>query len=294
MTAKIIDGKKTAADIRSEIKERVAALKEKGVQPGLAVILVGDDPASKTYVTAKEKACAEAGIYSDDNRLPADTSRETLLALIDKLNNDPKIHGILVQLPLPGHLDESEILQSISPVKDADGFHPINMGRLVIGEKSLLPCTPHGVVQLLVRYGIKTAGSHVVIVGRSNIVGKPLANMLVQKQPGGNATVTLCHTHTKNLADYTLQADILIAAVGRPNLITADMVKPGAIVIDVGINRVEDSSKKIGFKLVGDVEYESVKEKAGMITPVPGGVGPMTIAMLLYNTVESAEVFSGK
>ncbi len=187
----LIDGKKTAADIRSEIKERVAALKEKGVQPGLAVILVGDDPASKTYVTAKEKACAEAGIYSDDNRLPADTSRETLLALIDKLNNDPKIHGILVQLPLPGHLDESEILQSISPVKDADGFHPINMGRLVIGEKSLLPCTPHGVVQLLVRYGIKTAGSHVVIVGRSNIVGKPLANMLVQKQPGGNATVTL-------------------------------------------------------------------------------------------------------
>ena len=289
MTARIIDGAKVAADMRAELKEHVVELKKKGIVPGLGVILVGQDPASKSYVTAKERACAEIGIYSDDNRLPAQTSQNDLITLIKKMNADPKINGILVQLPLPKHLNEAQVLMTISPDKDVDGFHPTNVGRMVVGEKAFLPCTPHGVIQLLIRSGVAIDGSHVVIVGRSNIVGKPLANMLIQKSPTGNATVTICHTHTKNLAGHTKQADIVIAAAGRPNTITADMIKPGAVVIDVGVNRVDDETKKSGYRLVGDVDFENVKEKASLITPVPGGVGPMTISMLLYNTVESAK-----
>jgi len=293
MTARIIDGAKVAADMRAELKEQVVELKKKGIVPGLGVILVGQDPASKSYVTAKERACAEIGIYSDDNRLPAQTSQNDLITLIKKMNADPKINGILVQLPLPKHLNEAQVLMTISPDKDVDGFHPTNVGRMVVGEKAFLPCTPHGVIQLLIRSSVTIDGSHVVIVGRSNIVGKPLANMLIQKSPTGNATVTICHTHTKNLAGHTKQADIVIAAAGRPNTITADMIKPGAVVIDVGVNRVEDATKKSGCRLVGDVDFENVKEKAGLITPVPGGVGPMTITMLLYNTVESAKRTAG-
>ncbi len=289
MTAQIIDGKQVAADMRAELKEEVAKLKEQGIVPGLGVILVGEDPASKSYVTAKERTCEEIGIYSDDNRLPAETTQEDLLALVEKMNNDPKINGILVQLPLPKHLNEAEVLLAIDPDKDVDGFHPMNVGKMVVGEKGFLPCTPHGVIQLLVRSGVTIEGANVVIVGRSNIVGKPLANMLIQKQPNRNATVTVCHTRTKDLAHQTRQADILIAAAGRPNTITADMVKEGVVVIDVGVNRVEDATKKRGYRLVGDVDFEAVAEKASFITPVPGGVGPMTITMLLYNTVESAK-----
>ena len=294
MAAKIIDGKQVAADMRAELKAKVAKLKEDGIVPGLAVVLVGEDPASKSYVTAKERACEEIGIYSDDNRLDADTSQEKLMALVNKLNNDPKINGILVQLPLPKHLNESEVLLAIDPDKDVDGFHPINVGKMVVGEKAFLPCTPHGVIQLLLRNDVKIEGAQVVIVGRSNIVGKPVANMLIQKNPTGNATVTVCHTRTKNLADHTRRADIIIAAAGRPNTVTADMVKDGAVVIDVGVNRVEDATRKRGYRLVGDVDFEAVKEKASLITPVPGGVGPMTITMLLYNTVESAERAAGR
>ncbi|OVE73950.1 bifunctional methylenetetrahydrofolate dehydrogenase/methenyltetrahydrofolate cyclohydrolase [bacterium B17] len=289
MTAKIIDGKQIAADMRAEIKEEVAKLKESNIVPGLAVILVGDDPASRSYVTAKEKACAEAGIYSDDNRLPSDTSQEDLLAIVQEKNNDPKIHGILVQLPLPKHIDENEILLAIDPDKDVDGFHPVNVGKMVVGEKAFMPCTPHGVLQMLSRSGVKTKGAHAVVVGRSNIVGKPVANMLLQKKENANATVTICHTGTKDMSAFTTQADILIVAAGWPNTVTADMVKEGAVVIDVGVNRVEDDTKKSGYRLVGDVDFEAVKEKASMITPVPGGVGPMTITMLLYNTLESAK-----
>jgi methylenetetrahydrofolate dehydrogenase (NADP+)/methenyltetrahydrofolate cyclohydrolase len=244
-------------------------------------------------VTSKERACAEIGIYSDDNRLPARTSQEELMALVERMNRDPRINGILVQLPLPRHLNEAQVLLSIDPDKDVDGFHPVNVGKMVIGERAFLPCTPHGVVQLLVRSGVTLDGAHVVIVGRSNIVGKPLANMLIQKGPTGNATVTVCHTRTKDLAHYTRQADIVIAAAGRPGTVTADMVRPGVVVIDVGVNRVEDATKKAGYRLVGDVDFEGVKEKASLITPVPGGVGPMTITMLLYNTVASARRAAG-
>lgn len=293
MTAKIIDGKQVAADIRAELKTEVAKLREQGVVPGLGVILVGEDPASNSYVTAKERACEELGIYSDDNRLPAETSQDELMQLIGKMNADPKINGILVQLPLPKHMNESEVLFAIDPAKDVDGFHPVSVGKMVVGEKAFLSCTPHGVLHLLLRSGVKIEGAHVVIVGRSNIVGKPLANMLIQKSPTGNATVTVCHTRTKNLADHTRQADILVAAVGRPNTITADMVKDGVAVIDVGVNRVEDATKKRGYRLVGDVDFEAVKEKASLITPVPGGVGPMTITMLMVNTVESAKRAAG-
>jgi methylenetetrahydrofolate dehydrogenase (NADP+)/methenyltetrahydrofolate cyclohydrolase len=289
MTAQIIDGKQVAADMREELKAKVAKLKEQGIVPGLAVVLVGEDPASKSYVTAKERACEETGIYSDDNRLPAETSQEELMAMVDKLNKDPKINGILVQLPLPKHLNEGEVLLAIDPNKDVDGFHPVNVGKMVVGEEAFLSCTPHGIIQLLLRNNVKLEGAEVVIVGRSNIVGKPVANMLIQKNAKGNATVTVCHTRTKNLAEHCLRADIIIAAAGRPNTVTADMVKDGAVVIDVGVNRVEDASKKRGYRLVGDVDFEAVKEKASLITPVPGGVGPMTITMLLYNTVESAE-----
>lgn len=288
MTAQIIDGKQVAADMRAELKDEVARLKEKGIVPGLGVILVGEDPASKSYVTAKERACEEIGLYSDDNRLPAETSQKELMALVQKMNSDPKVHGILVQLPLPKHLNEAEVLLAIDPAKDVDGFHPTNVGKMVVGEEAFLPCTPHGVIQLLIRSGVTIEGAEVVIVGRSNIVGKPLANMLIQKKPNRNATVTVCHTRTKDLAYHTKRADVLIAAAGRPNTITADMVKEGVVVIDVGVNRVDDPTKKKGYRLVGDVDFERVAEKASFITPVPGGVGPMTITMLLYNTVESA------
>jgi methylenetetrahydrofolate dehydrogenase (NADP+)/methenyltetrahydrofolate cyclohydrolase len=289
MTAHIIDGKQVAADMRAELKANVAALKTQGVTPGLAVVLVGEDPASKSYVSAKEKACGEIGIYSDDHRLPAESSEAELLELVHKLNNDPDIHGILVQLPLPKHIDEDKVLLAIDPAKDVDGFHPVNVGKMVVGQDAFLPCTPHGIIQLLIRSHVKLDGAEVVIVGRSNIVGKPIANMLIQKAPTGNATVTVCHTRTKNMADHVKRADIIIAAAGRPHTVTADMVKDGAVVIDVGVNRVEDAAKKCGYRLVGDVDFEAVKEKASLITPVPGGVGPMTITMLLYNTVRSAE-----
>lgn len=289
MAAKIICGKTIAAQMREELKQKVATLKARGVVPGLAVILVGNDPASTSYVTAKEKACEEIGIYSSDNRLPASTSQAELLALIDKFNKDPKIHGILVQLPLPKHINEDAVLLAIDPTKDVDGFHPVNVGRMVVGQEAFLPCTPHGVIQLLLRSGVRLDGAEVVIVGRSNIVGKPLANMLIQKSPTGNATVTICHTRTRDIAAHTRRADIVIAAAGRPNTITADMVKDGVVVIDVGVNRIDDPTKKAGFRLVGDCDYEAIKEKASLITPVPGGVGPMTITMLLYNTVQSAE-----
>jgi methylenetetrahydrofolate dehydrogenase (NADP+)/methenyltetrahydrofolate cyclohydrolase len=286
MTAKIIDGKQVAAEIRAELKSEVAELREKGIVPGLGVILVGHDPASVSYVTAKEKACCEIGIYSDDNRMPEETTQKELLTLLDWMNKDPKINGILVQLPLPKHINESEVLLAVNPDKDVDGFNPVNVGKMVVGGKAFLPCTPHGVVQLLIRSGVKLEGADVVIVGRSNIVGKPLANMLMQKSPTGNATVTVCHTKTRNIAEYTRRADIVIAAAGKPNTITADMVKDG-------VDRIEDCSKKAGFRLVGDVDFDAVKEKASLITPVPGGVGPMTITMLLYNTVQSAKMAAG-
>ena len=293
MTAQIIDGKQIAADMRAELKTEVAKLKAQNIVPGLGVILVGEDPASQSYVTAKERACKDIGIYSDDNRLDADISQDELLALVEKMNKDPKINGILVQLPLPKGLNESEVLLAIDPAKDVDGFHPMNVGKMVVGEKAFLPCTPHGILQLLIRSGVTIQGAEVVIVGRSNIVGKPLANMLIQKNTTGNATVTVCHTRTKDLSYHTKRADIVIAAAGRPNTVTADMVKEGVVVIDVGVNRVEDSTRKNGYRLVGDVDFEAVKEKASLITPVPGGVGPMTITMLLYNTVESARRAAG-
>ena len=293
MAAQIIDGKQVAADMRAELKDEVAKLKEQGIVPGLGVILVGEDPASQSYVTAKERACENIGLYSDDNRLPAETSQEELMALVEKMNNDPKINGILVQLPLPKGINEADVLLAIDPAKDVDGFHPINVGKMMVGEKAFLPCTPHGIIQLLIRSGVTIEGAEVVIVGRSNIVGKPLANMLIQKKPNANATVTVCHTRTKDLAFHTKRADIIIAAAGRPNTVTADMIKEGVVVIDVGVNRVEDATKKKGYRLVGDVDFEAVKEKASFITPVPGGVGPMTITMLLYNTVESAKRAAG-
>ncbi len=288
MPANIIDGKKIAGEIREELKGAVAEIVAQGTTPGLAVILVGEDPASQSYVSAKEKACAACGIFSDDNRLPADTTQESLMALVEEKNQDPAIHGILVQLPLPRHLDESAVLLAIDPAKDVDGFHPMNVGKMMVGEKAFLPCTPHGVLQLLQRTGVDVSGAHVVVVGRSNIVGKPVATMLAQKTPTGNATVTLCHTGTKDLGYHTRQADIIVAAAGRPNTVTADMVKEGAVVIDVGVNRVEDDTRERGYRLVGDVDFDAVKEVASQITPVPGGVGPMTIAMLLWNTVDSA------
>lgn len=289
MSASIIDGKKIAAKIRAELAEEIKRLQsEKGVTPGLAVILVGEDPASQSYVKAKEKACEEIGVYSDDNRLPAETTQEELLKLIAEKNADPAIHGILVQLPLPKHIDTDAVIAAIDPAKDVDGFSPVSVGKLMLGQPTYISCTPHGVVQLLMRSGVEIAGKEAVVVGRSNIVGKPLANLLLQKAPYGNATVTLAHTRTANLAEVTRRADILIAAAGRPNTITADMVKPGAVVIDVGVNRIADANSPRGHRLVGDCDYAGVAEVASMITPVPGGVGPMTITMLLYNTVQSA------
>lgn len=283
-----IDGKQISAEIRSEVAAEVVRLKAAGVEPGLAVILVGENPASVSYVTAKERACEEVGISSFPIRMTADTEEAVLLAEIERLNQDPAVHGILVQLPLPKHIDEAAVIRAISPEKDVDGFHPISLGKMVLGEDTFLPCTPHGIVQLLRRSGVETSGKHVVVVGRSNIVGKPVANLLIQKGAGANATVTICHTGTKDMASFTRQADILIVAAGRPNTITADMVKPGVVVIDVGVNRIEDATKKNGFRLVGDVDYPAISQIADKITPVPGGVGPMTIAMLMANTAKSA------
>jgi methylenetetrahydrofolate dehydrogenase (NADP+)/methenyltetrahydrofolate cyclohydrolase len=289
MAAQIIDGKAVAEKIRGELRREVEALKLRGVTPGLGVILVGDNAASVSYVTAKEKACAEIGIFSDDHRLPAGAQQEELLAEVARMNVHPRIDGILVQLPLQKHHDEEQVLLAINPEKDVDGFHPVSVGKMMLGQETFLPCTPHGVVQLLMHSGVPIDGAHVVVVGRSNIVGKPVANMLLQKSPAGNATVTICHTRTPDIGKFTRQADIIIAAAGRPNTITADMIREGAVVIDVGVNRIADASKKAGFRLVGDVDYEGVRQKASLITPVPGGVGPMTITMLLYNTVVSAK-----
>ena len=288
MSAKILDGKAIAQDIRAELKARVAELKKQGIVPGLGVLLVGDDPASRSYVTAKEKACEETGLYSREIKLPSTASHKEILDVVKTFNADDKIDGILVQLPLPDSSMEQSVIEAINPNKDVDGFHPLNVGRMMLGLPAFLPCTPHGVLQILKRSGIKTDGAHVVVIGRSNIVGRPLVNLLSQKSELGNATVTMCHTRTKNMAVLTLQADIIVAAVGRPNTVTADMVKPGAVVIDVGVNRIEDATKKSGFRLAGDVDFAAVAEKASAITPVPGGVGPMTITMLLANTVESA------
>ncbi len=288
MSARLLDGKQIAADMREEMRQEVADLTNLGIVPGLGVVLVGDDPASHSYVTAKAKACAETGIFSDDHRLPASTTQDDLLALIARLNRDPRLHGILVQLPLPRHIDENAVLLAVDPDKDVDGFHPLNVGRMIAGQPTFLPCTPHGVLHMLARSGITIEGAHAVIVGRSQIVGKPLANLLMRKNGLGNATVTVCHTRSRDIGALTRQADILVAAAGQPQTITADMVRDGAVVVDVGVNRIVDASRKKGYRLVGDVDFETVSRKAGWITPVPGGVGPMTITMLLYNTIESA------
>jgi methylenetetrahydrofolate dehydrogenase (NADP+)/methenyltetrahydrofolate cyclohydrolase len=281
MTAQIIDGKAIAADVRREVAESVKELAANGTVPGLATVVVGDDPASKVYVAGKRKACAEVGINSWDHDLPASTPQDELLQLLKDLSRDPKVHGILVQLPLPGHIDEQVILDAVPPKKDADGFHPCNLGRLVIGDRLVAPATPAGIQELLLRSNVETSGAEVVIVGRSNIVGKPLSALLMQKGPGANATVTTCHTGTRDIAEHTRRADILVAAIGSAHAITGPMIKPGAVVIDVGINRTETG-------LVGDVDFAAAREIASQITPVPGGVGPMTIAMLLRNTVTLA------
>jgi len=293
MTAKLIKGAEVAAQIREELKKEVAELKAKhNIVPGLVTVLVGADPASQVYVGAKEKTSKELGIYSERYDLPEKTNQAELLELIDKLNKDPKINGILVQLPLPKHLNEGEVLYAIDPKKDVDGFHPVNVGKLMIGEPDYMPCTPAGIQQLLIRSGTQIEGAEVVVVGRSNIVGKPIANILLQKAPGANATVTVCHTKTRDMAFHTKRADILIVAAGKPKYITADMVKEGVVVIDVGVNAIGKTAegKRI---LAGDVDFETVKEKAKAITPVPGGVGPMTITMLMMNTVRAAKVAAG-
>jgi methylenetetrahydrofolate dehydrogenase (NADP+)/methenyltetrahydrofolate cyclohydrolase len=294
MSAKIIDGKQIAAEIRAEMKQEVAELKEKhGVTPGLAVVLVGEDPASVVYVRNKKRGCEELGINSFEHKLDATATEEEVLGIVEKLNQDNAVHGILVQLPLPKQISESKILNTILPEKDVDGFHPVNVGKMLIGEPAFLPCTPHGIQELLMRSGSDPEGKHVVIVGRSNIVGKPVMAILMQKKDGANATVTVCHSRTKNLTEITKQADILIAAIGRAKMITADMVSDGVVVIDVGVNRVDDPTAKRGYRLVGDVDFDGVKEKASAITPVPGGVGPMTITMLLINTIVAAKRANG-
>jgi len=294
MTAKLILGTEVAAQIREEIRQEVTQLKTKhNITPGLVTVLVGNNPASVSYVTAKEKTAHELGFYSERIDLPETTSQADLLKLVDKLNHDPKINGILVQLPLPKHINENEVLYAISPKKDVDGFHPVNVGKLMIGEPDYLPCTPAGIQQLLIRSGVETDGAEVVVVGRSNIVGKPIANIMLQKAKGANSTVTICHTRTKDMAFHTKRADILIVAAGKANAITADMVKDGAVVIDVGINRVGISQKTGKAILKGDVDFDAVKEKASLITPVPGGVGPMTITMLMANTLKAAKIAAG-
>jgi methylenetetrahydrofolate dehydrogenase (NADP+)/methenyltetrahydrofolate cyclohydrolase len=293
MTAQLISGTEVAKQIREELGKEIAELKEKhNLVPGLVTVLVGEDPASQVYVGAKEKTAGALGIYSERYDLPADTSEEKLLELIDKLNKDPKIHGILVQLPLPKHIDTEKVLYAIDPKKDVDGFHPVNVGKLMIGEPDYIPCTPHGIQQLLIRSGVQISGAEVVVVGRSNIVGKPIANILLQKREGANATVTICHTGTKDISFHTKRADILIVAAGRPKAITADMVKEGVVVIDVGVNRIGKTAEGKAI-LAGDVDFDAVKEKAKAITPVPGGVGPMTITMLMMNTVRAAKLAAG-
>jgi methylenetetrahydrofolate dehydrogenase (NADP+) / methenyltetrahydrofolate cyclohydrolase len=283
--ATIIDGKKIAAEIKAELKEKVNWLKSLNIKvPGLVTIMVGDNPASQAYVTSKAKDCLEIGMLSKVEMLPAETTEQQLLELIDYYNSNDDYHGILVQLPVPKHISEDKVIERISPAKDVDGFHPISVGNLVIGKDTFYPCTPNGIVEMLKRYKIPTSGKHVVVVGRSNIVGKPVANMLLQKKDGANAIVTICHSAAKDLAQFTRQADILIAAIGKANFITADMVKDDVVVIDVGINRIEDSSHPKGSRLVGDVNFADVEKKASFITPVPGGVGLMTRAMLLQNT----------
>ena len=289
MTARLLDGAALGKKIRSEVAVEVDGLRATGITPGLAVILVGEDPASQVYVRNKGKACEEAGMKSVTHRLPVDTPEEKILALIDEVNADPVIHGLLVQTPLPKHVNTDRVLHRVSPTKDVDGFHPVNVGKLVLGDDSgFKPATPYGVMQMLIREGIETKGAHAVVVGRSTIVGRPMANLLLQDKPGGNCTVTVCHSRSKELPAITRSADILVVAIGKPRFVTPEMVKPGAVVIDVGINRVEDASTRTGYRLVGDVDCDGVKEVAGAITPVPGGVGPMTIAMLLVNTVQAA------
>ena len=291
MPAELIDGRAIAKKVRAEVAERAKKLIARGVTPGLAVVLVGDDPASAVYTTAKAKAAEEAGMYSLNVRLPADTSQAELLSRVDALNEDPRIHGILVQMPLPKQIDPDTVIRRIDPVKDVDGFHPVNVGKMLIGERDgFIPCTPAGIQLMLKESGVKTPGKNCVVIGRSNIVGKPMAALMMQDNENANCTVTVCHRHTVDLENHTLAADILIVAAGRPRMVTADMVKPGAVVIDVGTNRVPDSGSKSGTRLQGDVDFEAVRQVASKITPVPGGVGPMTIAMLMLNTVRAAEM----
>jgi len=290
---KLISGKKIAEEIREDLRAEIEELKRSGVTPGLAVVLVGEDPASEVYVRQKNRSCEDLGLASFSQKLPADFPEDRLLGLVKELNQDSRVHGILVQLPLPKHIDAHKVLLAIDPNKDVDGFHPMNVGKMLTGERSFLPCTPAGCQQLLLRSGHSPEGKHVVIVGRSNIVGKPLAAILMQKADGANATVTVCHSRTRDLGSVTRLGDIVVAAIGVPRFVTADMVKEGAVVIDVGINRVEDASAKRGYRLMGDVDFEAVKEKAAAITPVPGGVGPMTIVMLMKNTVLSARMAAG-
>ncbi|MDZ7360717.1 MAG: bifunctional 5,10-methylene-tetrahydrofolate dehydrogenase/5,10-methylene-tetrahydrofolate cyclohydrolase [candidate division KSB1 bacterium] len=289
MIAQIIDGKKIAVTIQQELRGRIQKLKERGITPGLAAVLVGDNPASAIYVQSKTQKCRELGLFSETIRLPQETSENTLLQRLHALNADARIHGILVQLPLPKQIRERAVIETIAPEKDVDGFHPVNRGRLQMGEETFVPCTPAGVHEMILRSGFATNGQHVVILGRSQIVGLPLALLLAQKNPNANATVTICHSATKDLAGLTSRADILVAAIGRANFVTADMVRSGAVVIDVGINRVDDPSSPKGYRVVGDVDFERVGERAAAITPVPGGVGPMTIMMLMQNTVLAAE-----
>jgi len=287
--AKLIDGNAIGATMRAELGAEITALRKKGVMPGLAVVLVGDNPASQVYVRMKGKACDEAGLYHETIKLPRDTSEADLMGLLERLNANPKIHGILVQLPLPKQIDTNRALHRIDPRKDVDGFHPENVGKVAVGDPTgFRPATPYGVQQLLIRMGVETKGAHAVVVGRSKIVGRPMAALLLQDGPGGNATVTVCHSRTRGIELYTRQADILIVAIGKPEFVTGDMIKPGAVVIDVGVNRVDDPSRKQGYRLVGDVKFQEAKQVASAITPVPGGVGPMTITMLLYNTVQAA------
>lgn len=284
---KLIDGKQLAQNLRGEIAAGVERLKaERGVTPGLAVILVGDNPASVSYVTAKERACIEAGMLSREIRLPAETTEAELVSLVKELNADPEIHGILVQLPVPKHISDKAVIDAIAPEKDVDGFTPVNVGKMMIGDECFLPCTPHGIIKLIEFSGMDLKGRHAVVIGRSNIVGKPVAALLSRKET--NATVTLCHTGTRDVGHFTRDADVVVVAAGRPNTLTGDMLKPGAVVIDVGVNRIPDASKPKGFRLVGDADYESCAAVASAITPVPGGVGPMTITMLLWNTLEAA------
>jgi methylenetetrahydrofolate dehydrogenase (NADP+) / methenyltetrahydrofolate cyclohydrolase len=293
-SATLIDGAAIGRLVRADVARDVARLQALGVVPGLTVVLVGDDPASAVYVRSKGKACEEAGMHGETIRMPADATEEQLLAQVDALNDDPRVHGILVQMPLPRHMSADKVIRRIRPEKDVDGFHPVNVGKLSIGERDgFVPCTPAGAIELLVRSGVATRGKDAVIVGRSNIVGKPMAALLMQDAPGGNATVTVCHSRTVDLASHTRRADILVAAIGKPEMITGDMIKPGAVVIDVGINRVNDSSVAKGYRIVGDVHFASARAVASLITPVPGGVGPMTIAMLMQNTVRAAAQIAG-